>query len=485
MIHHKHSADDPLNYVGSLLPHPNRRAQLFTVAALNTGGLNLQNFELAPPRDKSEPESPVLPLHQFEEVMETMGTQNFNALCLADIRTPPNFQANFNKNRRSYQASFTRNEATLPASCGLISAKHHGAISGTATKLDGRLIIHTYTTGKSARPHGFRRISVLAVYVPQKDAPPNPSDPPQDPKGPRLDQREVFLDKVADLVNRLRGLGHLIIMAGDLNLAPDPLRLDRSSGAPNGQEERIFNSFLAKAQLADAFREMHPQLKAYSYYSTRNTQSRIDHVLVDRKIIPTIAGARIAIHPSFNKPTELDHRMVIVDFHLHALFGALPDIMITPQFTAPKPFAHMQTNKMNPTQLQQIQQLTLLSAAKFAKLEREWEHFHEEPPSDKDFLSKMEEDWTATLLEALDELKPPPPPPPVTMKPRSLRSQLTPPSRRRGPRTIEDLLLRSLQNLARLWKHNPPDHPPTWKFLELSVLSFKDLPPPPHPPSLL
>ena len=239
-------------------------------------------------------------------------------------------------------------------------------------------------------------------------APPTP--PPQDLNGTRPDQREVFLDKVADIVNRLRGLGHIVILAGDLNLAPDPLRLDRSSGAPNGQEERIFKSFLAKAQLADAFRETHPHLKAYSFHSTRNTQSRIDHVLVDPKILPTIAGARIALHPSFNKESELDHRMVIVDFHLNALFGALPDILINPLNNTPKPFAHMQTNKMNPTQLQQIQQLTLLSAAKFAKLEREWEHFHEEPPTDKDFLSKMEEDWTATLLESLEELKPPPPP---------------------------------------------------------------------------
>jgi hypothetical protein len=110
--------------------------------------------------------------------METMGSQNYNALCLADIRTPPNFQANFNKKRLSYQASFTRNEVNLAASSALISAKHHGAISGTATKLDGRLIIHTYTTGKSARPHGFRRVSVLAVYVPQKDSLPCPTDPP-------------------------------------------------------------------------------------------------------------------------------------------------------------------------------------------------------------------------------------------------------------------------------------------------------------------
>ena len=144
----------------------------------------------------------------------------------------------------------------------------------------------------------------------------------------------------------------------------------------------------------------------------------------------------------------------------------------------------MQTQKMNPAQLEKIQELTLLSACKFAKLERQWEEYHSRPPDDPDFISRMEEDWTAALVDALAELEPDTTTT-HTAKPQSLRNQLAPPARRRRPRSIDDLLLNCLQYLARLRKHNPADHPTTWNFIKLSLIPFgtRIPPPPPTPPS--
>ena len=96
--------------------------------------------------------------------------------------------------------------------------------------------------------------------------------------------------------------------------------------------------------------------------------------------------------------------MVIVDLNLDGLFGALSDKLFLPPPKRRKPFAHMATHKMNPAQLEKIQELTLLSACKFAKLERQWEEYHTRPPDDPDFISRMEEDWTSALLESLAEL---------------------------------------------------------------------------------
>ena len=163
-----------------------------------------------------------------------MVVHNLNALAISHITAPPTFQHWFNLHRKRFTATFNSNPADIFASTGIISGKHHGAICGTQTKLEGRLTIHTYTTGKKRRPHGFRRISVFAIYGPQKSTP--------DPKDPAsLDDRETFLNAVAKDINRLRSLGHIIIVAGDFNLAPDPYKLDRTSGIPNGEESRIFS----------------------------------------------------------------------------------------------------------------------------------------------------------------------------------------------------------------------------------------------------
>ena len=176
---------------------------------------------------------------------------------------PAGFQQWFNRHRTRFSTTFNTNLAEPAASTAIISGWHHAAIAATATKLEGRVTIHTYMTGKNGRPHAYCRATMLAIYMPQKAKkkdpliPPDPAAPATpsgpDPKPARelepTDEHKLFLNKVADLVLRLKALGHLIIITGDFNLAPDPYRLDRLTGAPKGPEHRIFSAFLERTQL--------------------------------------------------------------------------------------------------------------------------------------------------------------------------------------------------------------------------------------------
>ena len=125
----------------------------------------------------------------------------------SDPRVPAGFQQWFNRQRKGFSATFYTNPAEPVASTAIISGRHHAAIAATATKLEERVTIHTYTTGKNGRPHGYRRVTMLAIYVPQKakkNYPLIPPDPaaPAIPSGPDpepaselepTDENELFL----------------------------------------------------------------------------------------------------------------------------------------------------------------------------------------------------------------------------------------------------------------------------------------------------
>ena len=131
---------------------------------MNPGGMNLANYATK----VIEQTQDSVPLHQFEEIVDTMTAHNLNYMGFSDLRVPPGFQQWFNRHRKRFSASFNTNPAEPAASTAIISGRHHAAIAATATKLEGRVTIHTYTTGKNGRPHGYRRVTMLAIYVPQK-----------------------------------------------------------------------------------------------------------------------------------------------------------------------------------------------------------------------------------------------------------------------------------------------------------------------------
>ena len=91
------------------------------------------------------------------------------------------------------------------------------------------------------------------------------------------------------------------VLAGDLNVAPeaadvyDPVRLGRLQ-APgfSTQERESFRERYLAAKLVDAFRAIHPQVRAYSFYSYRADMRRkgkgwrLDHFLVPQALMPHV-----------------------------------------------------------------------------------------------------------------------------------------------------------------------------------------------------
>lgn len=116
--------------------------------------------------------------------------------------------------------------------------------------------------------------------------------PNSKPKLERLDERvRVWEPAFRKHLNSLGG-GHLIVV-GDLNVAPcdmdvhDPRRLAKSPGF-TPEERAAFSELLDATGMVDAFRALHPNARAYSYWSylgrarERNKGWRIDHVLAKK-----------------------------------------------------------------------------------------------------------------------------------------------------------------------------------------------------------
>ncbi|RYF08190.1 MAG: exodeoxyribonuclease III, partial [Deltaproteobacteria bacterium] len=95
--------------------------------------------------------------------------------------------------------------------------------------------------------------------------------------------------------------GPRCIVAGDFNVAPapedvyDPIRLARLRSPGFTQEERAsFRQHLLERGLVDAFRQLHPQVCAYTFYSYRAQMRqkgkgwRLDHFLLTPALLPSL-----------------------------------------------------------------------------------------------------------------------------------------------------------------------------------------------------
>ena len=168
-----------------------------------------------------------------------MSEHNINTMCLSHVTATDKQQASLNKNRSSWLASFNNSEHERAASTAILSAKNHAATCGVTKMLNGRLTIHTYCAGKSKRPMDFRFLSIFSIYAPQSTA-------EKDPDYPNDDPREAFLKKVLKEIHRYREKGHIIIVTGDFNLAPN-WKKDRSTKKAIGEELRKNNAGLYHA----------------------------------------------------------------------------------------------------------------------------------------------------------------------------------------------------------------------------------------------
>lgn len=99
----------------------------------------------------------------------------------------------------------------------------------------------------------------------------------------------------------LRGSKQPAVLTGDLNVAPepadvyDPVRLGRlqAPGFSDQERQSFFDNYQAAGWI-DAFRALHPQVRAYTFYSYRMQMRskgkgwRLDHFLVPPALMPRV-----------------------------------------------------------------------------------------------------------------------------------------------------------------------------------------------------
>jgi len=112
----------------------------------------------------------------------------------------------------------------------------------------------------------------------------------------RLDFKLSFCNAIEEFLNKLR-LRKPVIICGDFNVARD--RIDSSFWDENHpgltpQERNWLNHFLSLGYV-DAFRELHPGLKLYTWrsYKERWRAMRIDYCIVSRELMSRVRRAEI------------------------------------------------------------------------------------------------------------------------------------------------------------------------------------------------
>lgn len=124
----------------------------------------------------------------------------------------------------------------------------------------------------------LRGLDVWSVYLPSGSAGPE-----------RQAWKYEFMDHFRPLADAALASGRPTLLCGDLNIAHQPIDLKnwRSNQKNSGflPEERAWFGALLQAGWRDLFRELHPEVAAYTWWSNRGRARendvgwRIDHVL--------------------------------------------------------------------------------------------------------------------------------------------------------------------------------------------------------------
>jgi exodeoxyribonuclease III len=122
--------------------------------------------------------------------------------------------------------------------------------------------------------------------------------------GARLDYKLRFCDAILALCDGLRAKGRHVVVAGDYNIAHQPIDLarpDQNEANPGYlPEERAWMSKFLDAGYIDTFRHLCPEPKHYSWWTYRvptargnNIGWRLDYHCIDPEFLPALARADI------------------------------------------------------------------------------------------------------------------------------------------------------------------------------------------------
>ena len=229
---------------------------------------------------KDEPED--MNAHELSSILNVSHEHRVDVLALQDIT--------ISGKKSGRYVNYCLNEHTATIHKGLQNEStallSHNCTSGALVNkwrgFNGRVVSQTFSVGPSSKSRTHTRLTILSVYGP----PGNYKD------------RTIFFSKLILLISKLQKQKKLVIVLGDLNLAPSSD--DRTSQNDNNKKRSLFANLLEKTGLIDGFRHVNPVEStppAYSFHrhTTPKSSSRIDHILVDPALQDSILGAKILL----------------------------------------------------------------------------------------------------------------------------------------------------------------------------------------------
>jgi len=157
----------------------------------------------------------------------------------------------------------------------------------------------------------FGTLSVISAYFPSGSS-----------SEVRQAAKMTFLERFLPLMRRLVAEGRELIVCGDINIAHDRIDLKNWRGNQKNSgflpEERAWFSRWLEVGFVDVFRQLHPELETYSWWSNRGAARdkdvgwRIDYHICTRRM-----AARATSASMLDRANRFsDHTAVIADFDL-------------------------------------------------------------------------------------------------------------------------------------------------------------------------
>jgi exodeoxyribonuclease-3 len=111
-------------------------------------------------------------------------------------------------------------------------------------------------------------------------------------------------ERIVELGQALRARGRELILIGDWNVSRTAIDIHPRlrTAEPHAAARAAFNDHLMPAlDVVDAFRELHPDARAYTWFNKRSRAldaARVDFALVSRSLMPRIVSASIDQRPA-------------------------------------------------------------------------------------------------------------------------------------------------------------------------------------------
>ncbi|MEO8554789.1 MAG: exodeoxyribonuclease III [Kofleriaceae bacterium] len=132
--------------------------------------------------------------------------------------------------------------------------------------------------------------------------------------GTRHTHKRFVQDQVFALAEQLREFGGVIV-AGDWNVSRTVLDVHPRlrSQEPHATHRAELNAHLERTGFVDAYRHLHPEAKAYSWYAKKYAldAARVDYIVVSPDLVPRLRAATVEPRPA--RASGSDHAAIAIE----------------------------------------------------------------------------------------------------------------------------------------------------------------------------